>query len=104
MIGKGASSLLEPNMPQLDFFSQPARPWNAGRIIGAKPPFKPKHVWAIRQQLKTNGRTRDLALFDCAIDAKLRGCETIGSSRAEADRAITSARGSMLVWSTAGWL
>jgi len=64
-------------MPQLDFFSRPSRPWNTGRIIGAKPPFKPKHVWAIRQQLKTNGRTRDLALFDCAIDAKLRGCDLV---------------------------
>ena len=64
-------------MPQLDFFRRPARPWNTGRIIGAKPPFKPKHVWAIRQQLKTNDRTRDLALFDCAIDAKLRGCDLV---------------------------
>ncbi len=74
---RGVSPLPECDMPQLDFFSRPARPWNAGRIIGAKPPFKPKHVWAIRQQLRTNGRTRDLALFDCAIDAKLRGCDLV---------------------------
>ncbi len=52
-------------MVQQDFFRSPARPWNRGRISGAKPPFKPKHVWAIRQQLKTAGRIRDLALFDC---------------------------------------
>ncbi len=50
---------------------------DTGRIIGAKPPFKPKHVWAIRQQLKTAGRVRDLALFDCGIDAKLRGCDLV---------------------------
>jgi integrase len=64
-------------MPQLDLFRSPPRPWNSGRLIGPKPPFKPKHVWAIRQQLKTCGRVRDLALFDCGIDAKLRGCDLV---------------------------
>lgn len=42
-----------------------------------KPPLKPKHVWAIRQQLKNAGRVRDLALFDCALDDKLRGCDLV---------------------------
>jgi integrase len=57
---------------------QSGRPWNAGRIIGAKPPLKPKHIWAIRQQLKNAGRVRDLALFfNCALDAKLRGCDLV---------------------------
>ena len=51
-------------MAQRDFFRPPSRPWNTGRIIGPKPPFKPKHVWAIRQQLKAAGRIRDLAPFD----------------------------------------
>jgi integrase len=64
-------------MAQLDFFRPTPRPWNTGRIIGPKPPFKPKHVWAIRQQLRTAGRARDLALFDCGIDAKLRGCDLV---------------------------
>ena len=64
-------------MAQRDLFRSTPRPWNTGRIIGAKPPFKPKHVWAIRQQLKTAGRVRDLALFDCGIDAKLRGCDLV---------------------------
>ena len=36
-------------MPQLDFFRPQARPWNTSRLIGAKPPLKPKHVWGIRQ-------------------------------------------------------
>jgi integrase len=53
------------------------QPWNRGRIIGPKPPLKPKHIWAIRQQLKTAGEVRDLALFNCAIDAKLRGCDLV---------------------------
>ena len=60
-------------MTQRDLFRPTPRPWNRGRIIGPKPPFKAKHVWAIRQQLKVGGRVRDLALFDCGIDAKLRG-------------------------------
>ena len=64
-------------MAQRDLFRSPPPPWNARRIIGPKPPFKAKHVWAIRQQLKANGRTRDLALFDCGIDAKLRGCDLV---------------------------
>lgn len=64
-------------MAQRDLFITSRRPWNAGRIIGPKPPLKPKHVWAIRQQLKNAGRTRDLALFDCALDAKLRGCDLV---------------------------
>jgi integrase len=64
-------------MAQLDFFRSAPTPWNARHIIGPKPPFKPKHVWAIRQQLKNAGRVRDLALFDCAIDAKLRGCDLV---------------------------
>jgi integrase len=64
-------------MAQFDLFRQSKRPWNTGRIIGAKPPLKPKHIWGIRQQLKTANRIRDLALFNCAIDAKLRGCDLV---------------------------
>jgi hypothetical protein len=51
------------------------RSWNTGRIVGPKPPLKP--IWAIRQQLKNANKTRDLALFNCAIDAKLRGCDLV---------------------------
>ena len=64
-------------MAQFDLFLPPKRPWNTARIIGPKPPFKPKHIWGIRQQLKANGRVRDLAMFNCAIDAKLRGCDLV---------------------------
>jgi hypothetical protein len=62
---------------QRDLFRLPRTPWNSGRIIGPKAPLKPKHVWPIRQQLKTAKRVRDLALFNCAIDAKLRGCDLV---------------------------
>ena len=64
-------------MRQPDLFRIPNKPWNAGRIIGPKAPLKPKHIWAIRQQLKANGRRGDLAMFNCAIDAKLRACDLV---------------------------
>ncbi len=48
--------------------------WNKGRIVGQKRPLMPKHVWAIRVRLEIAGRTRDHALFNLAIDSKLRGC------------------------------
>ena len=54
------------------------RPWNKGKLIGPKPPLRPKHVWAIRTRLQLAGRTRDLALFNLAIDSKLRGCDVVG--------------------------
>src|ERR1700740_732082 len=52
-------------------------PWNKGKLIGAKPPLRPKHVWSIRTKLQVEGRTRDLALFNLAIDSKLRGCDVV---------------------------
>jgi hypothetical protein len=48
--------------------------WNKGKLMGAKPPLRPKHVWSIRTKLQVEGRTRDLAMFNVAIDSKLRGC------------------------------
>src|SRR5437899_11401519 len=52
-------------------------PWNKGKLIGAKPPLRPKHVWSIRTKLEIAGRTRDLAMFNLAIDSKLRGCDVV---------------------------
>jgi len=51
--------------------------WNHGRIIGPKPPLKPRHIWAIRTRLQHEGRVRDLAMFNAAIDSKLRGCDLV---------------------------
>lgn len=64
-------------MAQPDLFRTPRKPWNAGRLIGPKAPLKPKHIWAIRQQLKMLRRIRDLAMFNCALDAKLRACDLV---------------------------
>ena len=58
--------------------STPRRePWNKGKLIGQKPPLRPKHVWSIRTRLQMEGRTRDLAMFNLAIDSKLRGCDVV---------------------------
>ncbi len=51
--------------------------WNKGRIVGQKRPLLPKHVWAIRVRLEISGNARDLALFNLAIDSKLRGCDLV---------------------------
>ncbi|KPF84372.1 integrase [alpha proteobacterium AAP38] len=53
------------------------KPWNAGRRIGAKRALKPQQVWAIRFWLDHQQRLRDRALFDLAIDSKLRGCDLV---------------------------
>src|SRR5712692_1608591 len=52
-------------------------PWNKGKLTGAKPPLQPKHVWLIRTRLQVEGRARDLAMFNLAIDSKLRGCDVV---------------------------
>ena len=64
-------------MPQDQTALPTRRSWNAGRIVGPKPPLRPKHIWAILQQLKNAHRVRDLALFNLAIDSKLRGCDLV---------------------------
>ena len=53
------------------------RPWNVGRLVGAKRPLKPQQVWAIRFWLDSEQRLRDRAMFDLAIDSKLRGCDVV---------------------------
>jgi hypothetical protein len=50
-------------------------PWNKGKVTGAK--LRPKHVWSIRTKLQIEGRARDLAMFNLAIDSKLRGCDVV---------------------------
>src|ERR1700732_556947 len=52
-------------------------PWNKGKLTGAKPPLRPKQVWSIRTKLQIDGRARDLAMFNLAIDSKLRGCDVV---------------------------
>jgi len=53
------------------------QPWNKGRLVGQKRPLRPKDVWAIRIRLELRGCSRDLALFNLAIDSKLRACDLV---------------------------
>jgi integrase len=54
-----------------------SEPWNEGKLIGAKPPLRASHVWSIRTKPQLEKRTRDPALFNLAIDSKLRGCDVV---------------------------
>jgi integrase len=52
-------------------------PWNKGKLVGQKAPLKLKDIWAIRVRLEMFDRKRELALFNLAIDSKLRGCDLV---------------------------
>jgi site-specific recombinase XerC len=64
---------MKPHLDQKTFVT----PWNKGRLVGQKAPLKHKEIWAIRIRLQLAERTRDLALFNLAIDSKLRGSDLI---------------------------
>lgn len=51
--------------------------WNKGKLVGPKPPLKPKDNWTIRIYLQNAHAVRDLAIFNLAIDSKLRGCDLV---------------------------
>jgi hypothetical protein len=57
--------------------SRRREPWNKGRLIGQKRRLKPKDVWTIRVRLQLEDRKRDLAMFNLAVDSKLRGCDLV---------------------------
>lgn len=74
-VAEGSTVMTIETLPAL----RPARaPWNKGRIIGQKLPLQPKHVWSIRVRLEMADNRRDLALFNMAVDSKLRGCDLVG--------------------------
>src|SRR5262245_61198454 len=66
-------------MPEETSLSTSSRrtPWNKGKLIGTKPPLRTNQVWSIRTRLMVQNRTRDLAMFNLAIDSKLRGCDVV---------------------------
>src|SRR2546422_4347626 len=53
------------------------QPWNKAVLVGQKKPLEPKHVWSIRVRLEIAGSKRDLAIFNLAIDSKLRACDLV---------------------------
>jgi site-specific recombinase XerC len=73
-VADGSTIMTIETLPAL----RPARaPWNKGRIVGQKLPLQPKHVWSIRVRLEMADNKRDLALFNMAVDSKLRGCDLV---------------------------
>jgi integrase len=62
-------------MEQITAIPHSREPWNRGKFVGQKAPLKLKEIWAIRIRLQIASRIRDLALFDLAIDSKLRACD-----------------------------
>lgn len=62
---------------QYDPAAQCRPAWNAGKAVGTKRPLTQKQIWAVRFFLDREGRLRDRALFDLAIDSKLRGCDLV---------------------------
>lgn len=56
---------------------QTCAPWNKGKLVGQKLPLKQRDIWSIRVRLQLANRVRDLALFNLAIDSKLRGCDLV---------------------------
>jgi len=64
-------------MEQLELVFQFREPWNKGKLVGQKAPLKLREIWAIRIRLQIGGRIRDLALFNLAIDSKLRACDLV---------------------------
>jgi hypothetical protein len=67
-------------MENITSVSPKLRPWNKGKLIGQKQPLRPKHVWSIRTKLQVKGSTRDLAMFNLAIDSR-RGCDVVTKGR-----------------------
>src|ERR1039457_4651560 len=67
----------ETTMDQLPNIRSCRDPWNKGKLVGLKVPFKLKEIWAIRVRLQLANRQRELALFNLAIDSKLRACDLV---------------------------
>ncbi|OCJ13911.1 integrase [Rhizobium sp. AC44/96] len=61
----------------MDIVLRTRRPWNKGILVGQKRPLQPKNVWSIRVRLEMRGAHRELALFNLAIDSKLRACDLV---------------------------
>ena len=64
-------------MYQVNHIASRPAPWNKGKLVGQKAPLKLKHIWAIRVRLELADRKRELALFNLAIDSKLRSCDLV---------------------------
>src|SRR5687767_3542054 len=78
------------------------RAWNAGKTVGTKRPLTQKQIWAIRFFLDREGRLRDRALFDLAIDSKLRGCDLVKTKIGDLIAGTDTRRRAMVVQQKTG--
>jgi integrase len=78
------------------------RPWNKGKLTGQKPPLKLKEIWAIRIRLQISQQIRDLALFNLAIDSKLRSCDLVKIRVRDVTHGATISRRAMVMQQKTG--
>ncbi len=78
------------------------RPWNKGKLTGQKPPLKLKEIWAIRIRLQISKQVRDLALFNLAIDSKLRSCDLVKIRVRDVTHGATVSRRAMVMQQKTG--
>jgi len=77
-------------------------PWNKGKLAGQKPPLKLKEIWAIRIRLQISKQIRDLALFNLAIDSKLRSCDLVKIRLRDVTHSVTVSRRAMVMQQKTG--
>jgi integrase len=78
------------------------KPWNKGKLTGQKPPLKLKEIWSIRIRLQISKQIRDLALFNLAIDSKLRSCDLVKIRVRDVTHGATVSRRAMVVQQKTG--
>ena len=78
------------------------KPWNKGKLTGQKPPLKLKEIWAIRIRLQISRQIRDLALFNLAIDSKLRSCDLVKIRVRDVTHGATVSRRAMVMQQKTG--
>jgi integrase len=78
------------------------KPWNKGKLTGQKPPLKLKEIWTIRIRLQLSKQVRDLALFNLAIDSKLRSCDLVKIRVRDVTHGATVSRRAMVMQQKTG--
>jgi len=73
--GAPSATLQRESIMDVEIATKGREPWNKGKLVGQKAPFKPREIWAIRVRLQMAERARELALFNLGIDSKLRACD-----------------------------
>ena len=86
----------------MDIAVKSKAPWNKGKLAGQKPPLKLKETWAIRIRLQISKQTRDLALFNLAIDSKLRSCDLVKIRVRDITHGATVSRRAMVMQQKTG--